>query len=163
MQNINTLIHDMIIERVTPIAEIVSKLQSGELQGLDKDAVEAIVRTVSAEIEKERAEKEPQKILVQLMSENELLGELGNDEHIHAQMPLVLACLTAMKKPINRNAVAWGEAGTGKSYMCKQIAEILKVDYYMQGAALTKYDLLGVQLPSGKVIETGFMKAWRWR
>lgn len=154
--SIETTIHNMIIERVTPIAEIISGMQKEQgKHGLDKVEVEKLVTTILAKIEKER---QPEIIIIQDGKGNEI-GKL--EGHVHPQFKSVLRKLTCHDKMEDANVYPWGTGGTGKSFMAEQIAESLGIDYHFQGAALTKYDFLGVQLPNGKVIETPFMLAWR--
>ena len=164
MQNINTLIHDMIIERVAPIAEVVQALQNmEELAELSQEKIESWCRTIIAQHEKERAEKEPQKIQIEILEK----GERRLIDGAHPQAATVFKMVVAQPDVADRNVVCWGDAGTGKSYMAKQIATLLDVDYHMMGAAMSKYDLIGFLLPSTDkegqplIIETGLMKAWR--
>ena len=61
-----------------------------------------------------------------------------------------------------------GPAGTGKSFMARQLAEALGVECYISGKADLKYDLIGTHDASGKHIPTAFTLAamhggvWLW-
>lgn len=59
----------------------------------------------------------------------------------------------------------YGPAGTGKSYMARQIAEALGLDFYPQSAINDKFELEGGQDPrngSNGYIETAFYKAFKY-
>lgn len=58
-----------------------------------------------------------------------------------------------------------GRAGTGKSYMAREIAEALGLDFYPQSAINDKFELEGGQDPrngSSGFIETAFYKAFKY-
>ena len=63
----------------------------------------------------------------------------NNGEEIeHAMLSTVLKYVGA-----GLNVALVGPAGTGKSYMARQVAEKLGRDFYVNGAMLSKYDLIG--------------------
>lgn len=61
-----------------------------------------------------------------------------------------------------------GPAGTGKSFMCRQLAEALGVECYISSQSTLKYDLLGTYNVKGEHIYTAFTRAavnggvWLW-
>lgn len=62
----------------------------------------------------------------------------------------------------------YGNAGTGKSFMAKQLAEVLGVPCEISGQTVLKYDLIGTIDANGKHISTPFTRAamnggvWLW-
>lgn len=54
-----------------------------------------------------------------------------------------------------------GEAGTGKNYLCKQIAKALGLDFYFTNAVTQEYKLTGFTDAMGKYQETQFYKAFK--
>lgn len=53
-----------------------------------------------------------------------------------------------------------GPAGTGKSYIGEQVAQVLNIPFYPQSKIEIAYDLMGFNDASGKFVETNFYKAW---
>lgn len=58
-----------------------------------------------------------------------------------------------------RNIYLWGPAGTGKSYMAKQIADALGLPFYSETTLQDPFDLKGFKDASGRYQETQFYKA----
>lgn len=52
-----------------------------------------------------------------------------------------------------------GPAGSGKSYLARQIARTMGAEYYETGAVLSAYDLLGFNDAQGRYVETEFYRA----
>ena len=71
-------------------------------------------------------------------SENESPEDDDDSEPEHEMLKTVLKYIRA-----GLNVALVGPAGTGKSYMARQIAALLERDYYVNGAMLSKYDLIG--------------------
>ena len=55
----------------------------------------------------------------------------------------------------------YGEAGVGKTHLCQQIANLLKVEFYGTGAIQDSYKLLGYKDSNGNYQETEFYKAFK--
>lgn len=53
-----------------------------------------------------------------------------------------------------------GPAGTGKNYMCKQIADVLGLEFYFSNAVTQEYKITGFIDAHGKYHETQFYKAF---
>lgn len=60
-----------------------------------------------------------------------------------------------------RNVYLFGPAGTGKSHIASQIAEILNLPFYPQSKIDIAYDITGFNDATGKFVETNFYKAWK--
>jgi hypothetical protein len=56
----------------------------------------------------------------------------------------------------------YGPAGCGKSYMAKQIADALGLDYYETSQAMFAHDLKGYGDANGKYVATPFYKAFKY-
>jgi len=56
----------------------------------------------------------------------------------------------------------WGDAGTGKSTLARQIAEALGFDYYEMGFAATKYDYTGFKGATGEQVPTPLYTAYKY-
>lgn len=82
---------------------------------------------------------------------------------VHPAFEEILQDLADFKK-----IYLYGPAGTGKSYMTRQLAAVLGVPFYMSGKSDLKFDLVGSPDINGKLIETQFYKAftggglWLW-
>ncbi|MBD5306081.1 MAG: AAA domain-containing protein [Bacteroides sp.] len=59
-----------------------------------------------------------------------------------------------------RAVYLYGPAGTGKSFMARQIAEALKLECYISGKSDLKYDLTGAADVNGNHMFTAFTRAW---
>lgn len=66
-------------------------------------------------------------------------------------------CMT-IKKGIN--LYLYGEAGTGKSHTCKQIAQALGLAYYPMQQLLYAHEVVGYATADGSLVETPFYKAF---
>lgn len=146
---IEHLVHDMIIERVTPIAEVV--------QDIVNNGAKVDVETLKAELlEALKAELPvPAKVTVEI----KWSGKEAVKKGAHPELPLLLAYLSQPNHH-DRNVYLYGTAGTGKTTLAMEVAKVMELPLYMQGSAMSKYDLLGFKLPSGEVVRTAFMDAW---
>lgn len=91
-------------------------------------------------------------------AENEELpfDQPEDDEPIlHASFKTVLKYIKA-----GLNVALVGPAGTGKSYISRQVAEKLKKPFYVNGAMLSKYDLIGYCDAHGTYHETPAYQAF---
>lgn len=68
------------------------------------------------------------------------------------------ALCTTIKKGIN--LYLYGEAGTGKSHTCKQIAQALGLAYYPMQQLLYAHEVVGYATADGSLVETPFYKAF---
>jgi len=143
-----TKIHDMILERLTPVAQVVAALQEN---GAGFNEAE-LTKLIKAEL----AKVKPAETTIILRDMK------GAEKKLTGAHPKAKAALMLLQQPRidDCNMYIWGEAGSGKTTLAEQIAEAMGLKLYFTGAALTKFDLLGFMLPSDVVIETGFMNAW---
>jgi hypothetical protein len=82
----------------------------------------------------------------------EPLGE----ELVHHKLPLVMAGVRA-GVPLFLS----GDAGAGKTTMCKQIARLLKRDFFFTGAINSEYKLTGFIDAQGRIVSTAFIRAFK--
>ena len=71
-------------------------------------------------------------------------------------------CFDKMLKYVSNNIPVYltGPAGTGKSEICRQIAEELGLQFYLETSVLDKYALTGFVDANGNYQETEFFRAW---
>lgn len=58
------------------------------------------------------------------------------------------------------NVYLYGEAGTGKSQIAEDVANILDIPFYFTGKCNTEYDLIGFKNAVGEYVPTAFYKAF---
>ena len=75
---------------------------------------------------------------------------------MHHKLPLVVAAIQA-GVPL----FLTGDAGAGKTTMCKQAAKMLGRDFYFTGAINSEYKLTGFIDAQGRVIHTAFTRAFK--
>lgn len=78
------------------------------------------------------------------------------DEVTHEKFEEVLQCVLA-NIPVYLN----GSAGTGKNVICKQIADIMNLEFYFSNALTQEYKLSGFIDANGVYHETQFYKAFK--
>lgn len=78
------------------------------------------------------------------------------DELMHNKLPLVMAGVRA-GVPLFLS----GDAGAGKTTMCKQIARLLKRDFFFTGAINSEYKLTGFIDAQGRIVSTAFIRAFK--
>lgn len=146
-------------ERVTVACQVVPAL-NGAFEDYKK-AVEPAVANYQEEKARKQAEEleKSGKTLIALSdgSKVEVTGK------VHPAFREVLEDLKEF-----RCVYLHGEAGTGKSFMAKQLAEALGVECYISSQSTLKYDLLGTHNAKGEHIYTAFTRAalnggvWLW-
>lgn len=58
------------------------------------------------------------------------------------------------------NVYLYGEAGTGKSQIAEDVAEILDIPFYFTGKCSSEFDLIGFKNASGEYVSTPFYEAF---
>lgn len=73
-----------------------------------------------------------------------------------------LECFDKMLKYVSANVPVYltGPAGTGKSELCRQLAEEMGIGFYLETSVLDKYALTGFVDANGNYQETEFFRAW---
>lgn len=77
-------------------------------------------------------------------------------EVMHNRLPLVVAGVKA-GVPLFLS----GDAGAGKTTLCKQVAKILERPFYFTGAINSEYKLTGFIDAQGRIVSTAFIKAFK--
>ena len=130
---------EMQTARVEDRTYTAGKLQerSETLQRLLFRKIDSNFSFLCAKLDKlieEKAKKRSRKIKVQLPNKTKAIKI--NDAH--AMFEVVLRYVSA-----DLPVMLVGPAGCGKTYLTKQIATALELDYFTNGALLTKFDLIG--------------------
>lgn len=86
---------------------------------------------------------------------------IDNDKIMHSAFETVIKVLTSAKR-INKNIMLVGQAGSGKTSLCKDVADALELEYYPMsvGVQTTKSDLLGFINAKGDYITTPIRQAF---
>lgn len=74
----------------------------------------------------------------------------------HKILPDIVMAVAARTNPF-----IVGPAGSGKTTLCMQVAEILKLPFYMSNSVAGKHELLGFRDAHGKPVHTDFYKAFK--
>lgn len=81
----------------------------------------------------------------------------------HPNFDTLLATTACRDFSGNRFSVyLFGPTGTGKTYACKQLAELLGLPFYFHSTALEAYDLAGYEKVSGEIATTPFLTAFEF-
>jgi hypothetical protein len=149
--SIEQTIHNMIVERLTPVAEAIGQLQEAkpeiDLSDLDQRITAAVDAAMAAKP-------------VDVVECKGFDGETRRVDSAHPQLKTLLSMVSATPRSRDRNFYVYGEAGTGKTTLGFQVAEALGFDSDTQGTAMSKYDLLGFRLPTGEVVLPAFVRIW---
>ena len=78
------------------------------------------------------------------------------DEVLHEKFDTILKFVKQ-----NEPVFLVGEAGTGKNYICKQVAKALGLDFYFSNAVTQEYKLTGFTDAMGNYQESQFYKAFK--
>ena len=79
------------------------------------------------------------------------------DEVIHEKFDTILK-FVKQDEPV----FLVGEAGTGKNFICKQVAKALGLDFYFSNAVTQEYKITGFTDAMGKYQESQFYKAFKY-
>lgn len=129
------------------LAAILARMKSGNI---DEAKVEDIVRRVLAENQTPVAD-----VLEVRQVEN---GKIARINKPHPLFKKVLA-LVVNDRVTGRYPWLFGDAGSGKSTIAKQVADALGLPFYSVSSLQQKYELEGYTDATGKLVETIFYKA----
>lgn len=129
------------------LAEILARMKGGNI---DEAKVEDIVRRVLAEKQPPVAD-----VLEVRQIENGKIARINNP---HPLFKKVLA-LVVNDRVTGRYPWLFGDAGSGKSTIAKQVADALGLPFYSVSSLQQKYELEGYTDATGKLVETVFYKA----
>lgn len=129
------------------LAAILARMKGGNI---DEEKVEDIVRRVLAENQTPVAD-----VLEVRQVEN------GKIARINKPHPLFKKVLTLVVNDRVTGRYPWlfGDAGSGKSTIAKQVADALGLPFYSVSSLQQKYELEGYTDATGKLVETVFYKA----
>lgn len=118
------------------------------------------IREIAREEIALRLEKPPADKIV-IMDRAGVSRSLG-DAPTHPEFHKLAAAAAVRDFSGNRlNCLLVGPTGTGKSYACRQLAELMGLPFYFQSIATEPYDLVGYQRVSGEQKYTPFAVAFR--
>lgn len=129
------------------LAAILARMKGGNI---DEAKVEAIVRRVLAE------NKQPAANVLEVRQIES--GKTARVSNPHPLFKKVLA-LVVNDRVTGRYPWLFGEAGSGKSTIARQIADALGLPFYSVSSLQQKYELEGYTDATGKLVETVFYKA----
>lgn len=129
------------------LAAILARMKGGNI---DEAKVEDIVRRVLAENHTPVAD-----VLEVRQVEN---GKIARINKPHPLFKKVLA-LVVNDRVTGRYPWLFGDAGSGKSTIAKQVADALGLPFYSVSSLQQKYELEGYTDATGKLVETVFYKA----
>lgn len=129
------------------LAAILARMKGGNI---DEAKVEDIVRKVLAENQTPVAD-----VLEVRQVEN---GKIARINKPHPLFKKVLA-LVVNDRVTGRYPWLFGDAGSGKSTIARQVADALGLPFYSVSSLQQKYELEGYTDATGKLVETVFYKA----
>lgn len=149
---------------VTPTAPTEAQV-SNSLGILEQALVKVVAETSATKIENEIMGQVKQTIADFIKSEYGTLERkivtIINGEKKEVQGVLHEKFDTVLKFVANNEPVfLTGPAGSGKNYICKQVAEALGLDFYFTNAVTQEYKLTGFTDANGRFQETQFYKAF---
>lgn len=84
------------------------------------------------------------------------------DAPTHPEFSKLVQSVTCKDFSGNRlNVMLVGPTGTGKSYACRQVAELLELDFYFQSQADESFALVGYERVNGEMKYTPFVSCFR--
>ena len=108
-----------------------------------------------AELKKEMAAIKDRLDVIYRIETQTAAGPVVTEEMAHNRLPLVAAVAQ-----LGINVCLVGPAGSGKTTLAAQVAKILGRPFYMSGAILQKYELLGFVNAQGVYVRTAFRDAF---
>lgn len=131
------------------LAQLLQRMKGGSV---DTEAVRTIAREVLIEL---LSAAEPAKVAAIKMKVQE--GSKNEDRRIIDMVKMMVV----NDRVIGRYPWLYGPAGSGKSSMCKQIADELGLPYYSVSSLMQKYELEGYTDAAGELVKTSFFQAFK--
>lgn len=173
--------HHTEVETETETKE-VTEVTETEVKTLTETETEVKEVTPSETDDKLKALEMISKLLTSPSIDNETLRKMVKEEVENVVQPIQVEYvpIDGEVKPIKKlnkishqktegivevlksglNVYLYGEAGTGKSQIAEDCAEILDLPFYFTGKCSSEYDLTGFKNAQGDYIETAFYKAF---
>lgn len=127
---------------------------------VDMEAVQKMVREqTKALINEYMLPREPQ--VVEIVLKDSTGKKIASTTHQHKQFETLLrACSSRTAQGHRLNVMMVGPAGSGKTTAAEQVAKVLNVPFFFNGAVDTEYKLLGFTDANGKVVKRPFREAF---
>lgn len=84
------------------------------------------------------------------------VGEVEGD-NLNAQFPEIVKAVS-----LGYPVYLYGPAGTGKSYLCKQVAKALGLDFYSSNAVTQEHKITGWNTADGTYVPSQFYRAFKY-
>lgn len=104
----------------------------------------------------EKKSKNKKRKSITMKVDNSKLEALDEEEIIHEKLGIILQFVSA-KEPV----YLVGPAGSGKNYICKQVAKMLGLNFYFSNAVTQEYKITGFTDANGIYHESQFYKAFK--
>lgn len=149
------------------LAETLISNTANKLQDVIANKVNDIQKELETKIEKiEQEVKNKTERLECYVSNKPLVVNLGTLEKpknkmVHKSFDTIIKVLQSSKR-INKNIMLVGEAGSGKSTLCEDVAKVLGLQFYPMSVGLqtTKSDLIGYLNAYGNYVTTPVRQAF---
>lgn len=149
-----------VVEQMKPSVDgsldFLSKVVAGILAQTKTDEIKEAVVNSSMEMVKEFIDKEygpiQRKVVLDLGG-----AKVQMEGVVHEKFDTVLKFVQA-----NEPVFLTGAAGTGKNFLCQQVAKALGLDFYFSNAVTQEYKITGFTDAMGTFHESQFFKAFKY-
>lgn len=150
------------------IAETIMNDTAGQLKEIVAEKINDIEKEANKKIDKftkeinskmEDLEQRVKEVPISFNFNNKKIDD--GDRLVHSAFETVMKVLGSAKR-INKNVMLVGGAGSGKSSLCKDVADALELDFYPMsvGIQTTKSDLLGFINAKGDYVTSPIRQAF---
>ena len=150
------------------IAETIMNDTAGQLKEIVAEKINDIEKEANKKIDKftkeinskmEDLEQRVKEVPISFNFNNKKIDD--GDRLVHSAFETVMKVLESAKR-INKNVMLVGGAGSGKSSLCKDVADALELDFYPMsvGIQTTKSDLLGFINAKGDYVTSPIRQAF---
>jgi cobaltochelatase CobS len=146
-------LQSIIFERNKKIVQLRDEIATLQNSSPKQDQTTILENLINKAAENLKAieENQPKVIVVKINKETRYISGV-----FHEEFETVLQLIAG-----NQPVFLTGGAGTGKSEMCKQIADALGLDYYFSSTITQEYKLTGFTDANGRFHDTQFFKAFQ--